>query len=498
VGAEYFTGPDPGEGNATPLTTTALSSISSLFDEASLSLSALGTGVHSIQLRVQDGAGQWSNTLIKRIRLFDPDQVTGTADAVAAAGDIQSGGPTVTTIAAAEYFTGPDPGKGNATPLTTTALSSISSLFDEASLSLSTLGIGTHSIQIRVQDGAGQWSNTLIKRIRLFDAQQVTTTADAIASERDLQSGGPAVTTISAAEYFTGPDPGEGNATSLDTTTLSSISALFDEATLSLSSLGAGTHSIQLRVQDGAGRWSGTLIKRIRLFNAQQVTTTAAAVAAERDVLNGGPTVTAISAAEYFTGPDPGEGNATPLTTTFLSSISSLFDEASLSLSVLGAGTHSIKLRVRDGAGQWSNTLIKRVEIYGGQTFDLWQADVFTAKELLNPAISDAGSDFDGDGLSNFLEYGLNTNPRSFETGPHVPIVTEVNGRLAITFERWKGATDISYTVEMSSDLHIWTEVQTVENVLDNGDGTQTVTISDDLPLLGMPRRFVRIAISSL
>ena len=210
------------------------------------------------------------------------------------------------------------------------------------------------------------------------------------------------------------------------------------------------------------------------------------------------PSQGSIVGAEYFTGPDPGEGNATPLTTTALSSISSLFDEASLSLSALGTGVHSIQLRVQDGAGQWSNTLIKRVEIYGGQTFDLWQADVFTAKELLNPAIGDAGSDFDGDGLSNFLEYGLNTNPRSFETGPHVPIVTEVNGRLAITFEQWKGATDISYTVEMSSDLHIWTEVQTVENVLDNGDGTQTVTISDDLPLLGMPRRFVRIAISSL
>ena len=175
-----------------------------------------------------------------------------------------------------------------------------------------------------------------------------------------------------------------------------------------------------------------------------------------------------------------------------------LHSSPALSLSSLGTGAHSIQLRVRDGAGQWSNTLIKRVEIYGGQTFDLWQTEYFTAQELLNPAISDAGGDFDGDGLSNFLEYALATNPRTFETGPHVPIETEVNGRLAITFERWKGATDIGYTVEMSSDLHTWTEVQTVENVLDNGDGTQTVTISDDLPLLGMPRRFVRIGISAL
>ena len=306
----------------------------------------------------------------------------------------------------------------------------------------------------------------------------------------------PSQGSIVGAEYFTGPDPGEGNATPLTTTALSSISSLFDEASLSLSALGTGVHSIQLRVRDGAGQWSNTLIKRIRLFDPDQVTGTADAVAAAGDIQSGGPTVTTIAAAEYFTGPDPGKGNATPLDTTALSSISSLFDEASLSLSALGNGTHSIQLRVQDGAGQWSNTLIKRVEIYGGQTFGLWQAGVFTAKELLEPALSGPGSDYDEDGLSNFMEYGLNTNPRVFEMAADVPTVAEVNGKLAITFERWIKAPDVTYVVEMSSDLEKWTEVTTVENVLDHGDGTQTVTISDDAPLSGLSRRFVRIGIS--
>ena len=306
----------------------------------------------------------------------------------------------------------------------------------------------------------------------------------------------PSQGSIVGAEYFTGPDPGEGNATPLTTTALSSISSLFDEASLSLSALGTGVHSIQLRVRDGAGQWSNTLIKRIRLFDPDQVTGTADAVAAAGDIQSGGPTVTTIAAAEYFTGPDPGKGNATPLDTTALSSISSLFDEASLSLSALGTGTHSIQLRVQDGAGQWSNTLIKRVEIYGGQTFGLWQAGVFTAKELLEPALSGPGSDYDEDGLSNFMEYALNTNPRVFEMAAEVPTVAEVNGKLAITFERWIKAPDVTYVVEMSSDLEKWTEVTTVENVLDHGDGTQTVTISDDAPLSGLSRRFVRIGIS--
>ncbi len=267
VDAEYFIGADPGEGSGTSLVTTTESTISSLLDEASLSLSALGAGTHSIHLRVQDGSGQWSNTLIKRVKLFDAQIAADTESAVAAAQDIQGGGSTVTTIAAAEYFTGADPGEGSGTSLAISTESTISSLIDEAALSLASLGAGTHSIQLRVKDGAGQWSNTLIKRVKLLDAQIAADTASAVAAAQDIQGGGPTVSIIAAAEYFIGVDPGEGSGTSLAISTESTISSLIDEAALSLTSLGAGTHSIQLRVKDGAGQWSNTLIKRVELFN---------------------------------------------------------------------------------------------------------------------------------------------------------------------------------------------------------------------------------------
>jgi hypothetical protein len=247
--------------------TTTESTISSLIDEASLSLSSLGAGTHSIQLRVKDGAGQWSNTLIKRVKLLDAQIAADTASAVAAAQDTQGGGPTVSTIAAAEYFIGADPGEGSGISLGTTTESTISSLVDEAALSLSALGSGTHSIHLRVQDGSGQWSNTLIKRVKLFDAQIAADTESAVAAAQDIQGGGSTVTTIAAAEYFIGADPGEGSGISLGTTTESTISSLLDEAALSLSAFGSGTHSIHLRVQDGSGQWSNTLIKRVELFN---------------------------------------------------------------------------------------------------------------------------------------------------------------------------------------------------------------------------------------
>jgi hypothetical protein len=76
------------------------------------------------------------------------------------------------------------------------------------------------------------------------------------------------------------------------------------------------------------------------------------------------------------------------------------------------------------------------------------------------------------------------------------PFATVVGGKLAITFTRWKKAVDLTYTVEVSDDVASWTEVTNVASTVDNGDGTETVTITDSELLNDEVRRFIRINVS--
>jgi len=335
---------------------------------------------------------------------------------------------------------------------------------------------------------------------------------------------------IVAAEYFIGADPGEGNGTTLATGTQSTISSLIEEASLSLSSLGAGTHSIHLRVRDGAGQWSNTLIKRVKLLDAQIAADTASAVAVAQDIQGGGPTVSIIAAAEYFIGVDPGEGNGVSLVTSTQSSISSLIDEASLSLSALGAGTHSIHLRVQDGSGQWSNALIKRVELFNDPSFSVsfpvnqtgsvssdaqsyepgqwaqltavanpgyllggWSLGAtdnhgsillrIKSDQVLNADFIEDLNDDDNDGLSNYQEHiitgtvhniadsdgdsyhdgaevGRGSNPLLDTSYPELELVTGIllDGRFEFSFATSKLKT---YTIQKLGDLNDWLDLET-------------------------------------
>lgn len=132
-----------------------------------------------------------------------------------------------------------------------------------------------------------------------------------------------------------------------------------------------------------------------------------------------------------------------------------------------------------------------------GQAYSIWQEAFFTPAELGDSAISGPIVDLDGDGLTNLMEYALNLNPRIFDDSNNVPTASEVGGKLAITFDRWKKAVDVSYGVEMSTNLVDWIDVTgNVVSVVDNGDGTERVTIVDDLLLLSVNRRFVRIRVT--
>jgi subtilisin-like proprotein convertase family protein len=120
--------------------------------------------------------------------------------------------------------------------------------------------------------------------------------------------------------------------------------------------------------------------------------------------------------------------------------------------------------------------------------------------------------DYDGDGLTNLLEYGLGLNPTvAALAGLPVVTVKDYSGTkyLSMTFHRSSLATDLTYIVQASDDLTNWTDLGTsAAGAVTSGLGfvsetgaapTFTVEVRDIVPRdsNGTARRFMRLKITS-
>ena len=166
---------------------------------ASLSISELDAGLHSLTIRVQDSEGQWSSPQTKYF-VIAPIAMVATA------------------ITAREYWLDGDIASRQA--LTA----------DAAEIDLSALEVGLHSLTVRVCDDNGVWSSPLTKYFII--APQAN---DA--------------TAISAREYWIDGD-------------IANRQALADAvAQIDISGLDVGLHSLTVRACDDRGVWSSPLTK---------------------------------------------------------------------------------------------------------------------------------------------------------------------------------------------------------------------------------------------
>ncbi len=142
--------------------------------------------------------------------------------------------------------------------------------------------------------------------------------------------------------------------------------------------------------------------------------------------------------------------------------------------------------------------------------YDGWRWDYFSEAEIYlpsppnsprteNSALVGVLADIDGDGLNGLAEYAFGRNPRSADgTGVATPSIVSDGGTdyLAITFTRRHKALDLTYTVEVSADLTIWSAVTTqIGTTLDLGNGVERVTIRDNAPFNAEPGRFLRVRV---
>jgi len=169
----------------------------------------------------------------------------------------------------------------------------------------------------------------------------------------------------------------------------------------------------------------------------------------------------------------------------------------------------SFYLRIRPNVGtKWFGDGPLKVVAISQSPFDVWHQAHFTPEEVV-AGRTEPSADFDGDGISNFLEYAFQTNPKIAQGS--VIAQQSISSNLQIVFPCDDSRADIIYTVEASSTLaaNSWTAIaQSVggatflpiearSTVSDSGTGVRTVTVTDTDAQPLARTRFLRVKVSS-
>ena len=309
--AEYFIDADPGFGNGAAIPFTPAVDVSNLV--ASINTTGLSSGAHRFFIRSRNNGSRWS-IIASREFLVDTDPAYPTV-------------PAPQNVTQAEYFINTDPGFGNGIAIPVTAALDINNLV--AAINTSALAPGTtNRLFVRSRSNEGRWS---IVGSRTF-------IVDIVAAPL-YPAAPPPPQNIVQAEYFINTDPGFGNGVPIPLTPgidLNNVTVNVNTAAL----LPASTNNLFIRSLNNEGRWS---LVAVRIFSVDIITDPVYPVPP--------PPPGNVVYAEYFFNTDPGFGNATPITLTPGTDISSLTFSANTS--ALGSGAHQLFVRSLD---DWSLT----------------------------------------------------------------------------------------------------------------------------------------------
>jgi hypothetical protein len=278
--AEYFFDTDPGIGNASALAITAISD-SATFN-SSINIGALAPGMHQLYVRMKAN-GQWGLT---QTQFFFVSQGSGAI------------------ISSAEYFFDTDPGVGNASALSITAITD-SATFN-SSINIGALTPGMHQLYVRMKAN-GQWGLT---QTQFFFVSQ----------------GIGAI--ISSAEYFFDTDPGVGNGTALSLTVANADTANFVNG-INVGALIPGPHFLYVRMKAN-GRWGLTQTQPFQV------------------IATAGPQTWV---GEYFIDTDPGVGNGNAFSS--LGSADTALYSGNINVGSLVGGPHTLYTRYKNATNQW-------------------------------------------------------------------------------------------------------------------------------------------------
>lgn len=363
-------------------------------------LQSLSPGNHSVYVRGQDAAGNWgaynlitlsadnAGPATSALTLSpNPSQGFLTVALGGTANDTASGN---NNVAAAEYFIDADllnppaPGTGATMGLNMVAsVSAITATIPAATIT--PLAEGTHTVAVRSQDASGLWGDfatidLLIDRTgpatsgvtvapspnngsQGINPSRPAIRVDAIVSE---PGNGPVTSNILRVEGFIDLIGADGSGFPFTPS-----DGLFDSPVenayafiplVNLTQLAEGSHQIAVHGQDSAGNWGAPGVATLVI---DRTPPTVSSVAVTPNPTNSAPSVTltanagdattAVGAAEWYVGADPGAGNGAPMTLTPNGGGMAL--SATVDVSTWLTGGYVLSVRARDVAGNWSEAL---------------------------------------------------------------------------------------------------------------------------------------------
>ncbi len=146
-------------------------------------------------------------------------------------------------------------------------------------------------------------------------------------------------------------------------------------------------------------------------------------------------------------------------------------------------GVYVLSLTASDGALSSSNVVTVTVN----DTYSAW---------AIRYGVGDELADDDGDTLSNLLEYGLGLNPTvpDHSVGPKAAL--EAN-HLILTYTRVKAATDLTFTLEASSNIMgAWSSSGVSSQIISEDATRQTIKATDAASTSGTASRFLRLKVT--
>lgn len=167
------------------------------------------------------------------------------------------------------------------------------------------------------------------------------------------------------------------------------------------------------------------------------------------------------------------------------------------------SGTYSLGICATNLVGTGSTTVTLAINPVP-TAYQKWQALVFNVGQLATPSVSNDVATPAGDGISNLMKYALHLNPlTNGVSGLPVQSISTISGNnyLSLAYTKVIAATDLIYTVQISTDLKTWNSGPGYTGIMStvaNPDGvTQTVTVQSLIPLTaGTSKQFIRLQVS--